>query len=215
MEVNAMPYVIRPPVRRMIPTAALFVAAAFALLFPALSSAVTPTGCADVAVSNPFSIFGDNADYFLAKKGDFETDTKGWNFSPGTKIVNDNESYDVGGNSDTKSLSIQPSGRVVSTHFCIDERYPHVRFFAKQSDGSDGLLSVSARWSDALNVQQEVPLGTLAGSGFSSWAPSSLMVMAGVVQLTDQGNTQSVQLVFTPLSGTWQIDDVYVDPYRR
>ncbi|HKG34940.1 MAG TPA: hypothetical protein VKA89_00730 [Solirubrobacterales bacterium] len=213
MEVSAMPYVIRPPIRRMRLVGALLAAGGCALLFP-LSSARAADGCPDVPVSQPFSLFGDYADYFLVKKGNFESDTRGWRLDD-ARVVAGNESYYVGGPSDTSSVSIGRAGSVVSTRFCIDVRHPHMRFFARQTDGVDGLLSVQARWTDALKVQKEQTLGVLSGAGFSSWAPSDLVMLAGMVELTDPGGTQSVQLVFTPLSGSWEIDDVYVDPYRR
>jgi hypothetical protein len=214
MEVSAMPYVIRPPVRRMSLVGAILISALCALVFPLSSAKAAEAGCADVPVSNPFSLFGDYADYFLVRKGDFESDTRGWRLD-NAAVVAGNESYYVGSGSDARSLAIQPSGSAVSTHFCIDVRHPHMRFFARQTDGSNGLLSVKARWTDALKLQRESTLGLVSGLGFGSWSPTDLVMLAGMVELTDPGETQSVQLVFTPLSGTWQIDDVYVDPYRR
>ena len=209
-----MPYVIRPPIRRMRALAALLAAGLCALVLPLSSARAAETGCADVPVSNPFSLFGDYADYFLVKRGDFESDTRGWKLDE-AKVVGGNESYFVGGSGDSNSLLIHSFGSVVSAQFCIDVRHPHMRFFARQTDGSDGLLSVKARWSDALNLPREATLGVLPGAAYTSWTPSDLVMLAGMVALTDPGETQSVQLVFTPLSGTWRIDDVYVDPYRR
>ena len=55
-----------------------------------------------------------------------------------------------------------------------------------------------------------VPVGMVALSG--SWAPSASMLTASAVTgLLSRGTTQ-VALRFTALTGSSQIDDVFVDP---
>jgi hypothetical protein len=215
-----MPYVIRPPVRKLYMTGALAIAAILTLLAPSLARADHSDGysyvqssCGDVAVSNPFAGFGDLFDYSLVEGGDFESGTDGWSLSR-AGIVDGNESYFVGGESDSKSLSVGVFGKATSPRFCVDDRYPHFRFFARHTGGSYGLLVVRARWTEGDDVEQET-LGLLGGSGYASWSPTEMLPLASMLRLTDWRRTQHVRLVFAPLAGTWQIDDVYVDPYRR
>jgi hypothetical protein len=211
-----MPYVIRPPVRKMSLAGALAFIALCTLLAPSPARAEhrdrNRSVCGPVEVSNPFSVFGDHLDYSLVDGGDFESDADGWSLSR-ARVVSGNESYYVGGAEDTSSLSIGMFGKAASPSFCVDYRYPHFRFFA-QSEGPHGLLLVRARWTDDDDVEHE-SLGLLAGSDFQSWAPTDMLPLARRLRLTDRRRTQHVRLVFTSLLGSWQIDDVYVDPYRR
>jgi hypothetical protein len=215
-----MPYVFRPPVRKMSWLGALAAAALFIFLLPSMARAddddggsyYTASPCPDVAVSNPFSVFGDYSDYTLVRGGDFESRADDWSLSR-AGVVSGNESYYVGGESDSRSLSIGMFGKATSPRFCVDDRYPHFRFFARSSSPY-GLLMVRARWTEDDDTEYET-LGFLGGSVYGSWAPTAMLPLAEMLRLTDRRRTQHVRLVFTSLAGTWQIDDVYVDPYRR
>jgi hypothetical protein len=221
MEVLAMPYVIRPPVRKLQAAAFLAVALICALMVPALAraddddddSSYSLSACGPVQVSNPFSIFGDYADYSLVEDGHFESGHGDWSRS-GAYVVSGNESYYVRSAADDSSLSIRSWGRATSPRFCVDTNYPHFRFFARHSAGTYGLLWVRARWTEDDDVESAT-LGFLSGSDFVSWAPTEMLPLAEKLDLTDRRRTQHIKLVFTSLAGTWQIDDVYVDPYRR
>lgn len=213
-----MPYVIRPPVRKMSLAGALAFVAICTLLGPSAAraddddSSYSRSACGPVAVSNPFSIFGDYLDYTLVDGGDFESGADDWSLNR-AGLVDGNESYYVGGDADTSSLRIGMFGKATSRPFCVDYRYPHFRFFAR-SEGPYGLLLVRARWTEDDDVEHET-LGILAGSDHRSWSPTEMLPLAEVLRLTDRMETQHVRLVFTPLLGSWLIDDVYVDPYRR
>jgi hypothetical protein len=227
MEVSAVPYVIRPPVRKLSLAGALAILAACVLLVPSLAraddddddrprgygSSNGPSRCEPVPVANPFSIFGDVSDYTLVGNGDFESGTGGWSLSR-ARVVGGNAPLQVRDALDGSSLSISPFGSATSPRFCVDNSYPHFRFFARLSQGTSGALWVRARWTEGDDVEQET-LGYLSGSDYLTWAPSQMLPLAERVKLTDRKRTQNVRLVFRALFGTWQIDDVYVDPYRR
>jgi hypothetical protein len=55
-----------------------------------------------------------------------------------------------------------------------------------------------------------VPVGTVALS--HGWAPTLPMLTASAVEGALSGGTAQVALRFTALSGSSQIDDVFVDP---
>ncbi len=56
-----------------------------------------------------------------------------------------------------------------------------------------------------------LPVGSISSG--SSWQPSPVMlVVANLVPAVLGDDSLDVRLRFTPNSGTWQIDDVYVDP---
>jgi hypothetical protein len=215
-----MPYVIRPPVRRMWVAGVAAALAMLALVIPASSKADT-LACDSPALSNPFSAFGDLDWYTQVPDGGFEAGASGWSLSSGANVVTGNESSYVGSPSDSYSLSV-PAGEVaVSPGFCVDQTYPTFRFFAQKVTGGSE-LRVRARYYDGATMR-EVDLAKLGGPKYSSgkWVLTPKLNLASLIDLlTSGGRRDSLQLVFTAVSGpagggSWQIDDVYVDPYRR
>ena len=55
----------------------------------------------------------------------------------------------------------------------------------------------------------EVPIGAVVGLG-NAWAPSPIQLI--VLNLLGE---QDVQFRFTSVTGTAQLDDVWVDPYSK
>jgi hypothetical protein len=89
---------------------------------------------------------------------------------------------------------------------------PDLRLFAEEATaGSD--LQVQALVQTANGVKT-VPVADLADGSMSSWAPTQ--PITGNSGTIPDGETLAVALEFSvPQStGRWQIDDVYVDPYR-
>jgi hypothetical protein len=115
---------------------------------------------------------------------------------------------------------VMPSGSsATSPEMCMGLVLPVVRFFS--SGGS--LLSymqVDAIYTDTSGRKRSVtllPVGLPSGK----WVPSvPLLQLAGTLNaLTLNGLTTNISLRFTPRgglfgSGTWKIDDVYVDPWK-
>ena len=87
-----------------------------------------------------------------------------------------------------------------------------MRFFAQQTaPGSDLQVEavVHTRHGDRTK-----PIGDLADGSMSSWAPTDSI--DGGAGALPPGRTLMVALRFeVPASaGSWQLDDIYVDPYR-
>jgi hypothetical protein len=192
-------------------------AAILAAVFPAIASA----GCPTATLSQPFAQFGDGANYTLAPDGSFENGAAGWTAPAGllnlgqtsATVGAGNESYNVVAG--THSLAIAANGTAVSPSFCISSEYPTFRFFAHQPGGaSSSPLSVSLRWLNVLGVVVDTGAGSLNNDG--AWAPSPPMRLGSSVPLWMPGSTLQVQLVFhAGAGGSYQVDDVYLDPYRR
>jgi hypothetical protein len=191
--------------------------AALVAAFPAIASA----GCPEAPLSQPFSAFGDNAYYTLAPGGSFETATYGWVSQSGllglaqqgVTLAEGNESYNLVPG--VHSLSVAAGSSVASPWVCISSEYPTWRFFARQPGGaSSSPLSVSLRWVNVLGVGVETGAGSL--SSYGRWAPSPLMKLGNSLPLWMPGSTLMVQLVFhAGAAGSWSVDDVFLDPYRR
>ena len=210
-----MPYVIRPPVRRMSLFGALLAGAVCIVLAapPSQASLKLPGECDDTALTNPFAQFRDPADYTLVPGGDFESRETGWSLR-GADVVRGNESWYVGGSDDERSLRIDARGEAASPHFCISIRHPFFRFFVRQRGDKNGELRVGLRWKDDTGRVREAMVEDLDADRYDSWRPSPILPLWSKLDLLT--GTQDVQLVFRVKRGAeWQIDDVYYDPYRR
>jgi hypothetical protein len=196
-------------------TAAL-ACAAFAS--PASAGIVTASAqsCDGSAVTQPFARFGDKASYKPVPGGSFEGGTAGWTLSGGAKVVAGNESYSVAGTGHKYSLSLPSGSSVISPATCVGLAEPTLRFFAKRNNALLGLVStlqVQMQVQTSLGLSAWLPVlpGDLGGT---SWHPTPAMpLLANLLTLSATDQTP-VRFRFTPLLGSWQIDDVYVDPMR-
>ena len=198
--------------------AAAFTAAiaSAALASPASAGILTvsATDCADAGLTQPFSRFGDRDNYKLIQGGSFESGATGWQLSGGASVVSGNESYNVGG-SGARSLKLPAGSSAVSPAVCVGVHEPTLRLFARRNSGllSTLLVEVQVETRLGLSVWAPVLPGDLGGS---SWHPTAKMpLLVNILPLLPNDRTP-VRFRFTPLLfGSWQIDDVYVDPMMR
>jgi hypothetical protein len=202
-----MPYIIHPrQLRKM--AAALFSSVVVVVTVPAVASASVP--CPSSPTTAALALFGDNAAYSLLSGGSFESGAPGWSLTHAEVVEGS------GANGSSHSLVIQPNGVAVSPAFCVSSEYPSFRFFARQvsSGGWASGLNVSLRWTEAYGWSHETGVASLQPN--STWALSPVLKLAGALPLWMSGSTLSVRLVFQPHDGgTWAVDDVFIDPYRR
>jgi hypothetical protein len=211
MEVPDLPYVIRP--RPLRGTLAALIAGVGIALF-GIPAAAQASPCTPTPTTKAFAAFGDNSDYSLIPGGNFESGSSGWSLS-GSWVQFGNESYKVGGGTDSKSLAIMAAGRAVSPEFCVGLEHPTFRFFARRTSGTWGVLNVKVRWTDN-GVTNETVVGSLSAGG-TSWQPSRSFNLAQVLGISSDDQAVQARFVFDPenYGGNWAIDDVYVDPYTR
>jgi len=190
-------------------------AAAAVLGFFALSGAnahaaiISTDACDNAALTQPFAPWGDTSPYKLVPGGSFTNGSSGWTMTGGARVVSGGEPFDVDGSTGSASVVIPAGSSVTSPYTCVDAAYPTFRFFAR----NNGLLStvlVSVVYRLPLLGPVAVPVGTVALSG--TWAPSLPMLTASAVPGLLSGGTTQVALRFTALTGSSQIDDVFVDP---
>jgi hypothetical protein len=208
MEV-CMPYLIRRPrIRRFFNA---FVGAALLTGgVPAVASACT----LDTSGSPVFGSLGDTANYALVQNGSFEDTTSGWSLTS-ARTVAGNESFKVNGAGDSRSLSINPTGVAVSPPICVGVATPTFRFVARRTSGSWAQMNVNLLWTDAAGVSHNTTAGSVGGT--TDWALSPILNLGATLPLVQADDTLSVRIQFVPAhyGGTWNIDDVYVDPYSR
>ncbi|MGZ6617579.1 MAG: hypothetical protein ACXVFQ_24530 [Solirubrobacteraceae bacterium] len=203
-----MPLVIQFRARRAIHR--ITALTCFALL---ASTGAAFAACPAQPVATPFLQWSDANGYFLVPGGSFEgsSDDVGWRLD-NASLTSGNEPFQVNSSDDSQSLRIDSGGSATSPYFCVDNTMSSLRFFAQQLDGGSDLrvdALVQRRYRVAV-----VPLADLADGSTPEWAPTD-PIDGGAGALPDT-RMISVALRFTAPSetGSWQIDDVYVDPYR-
>jgi hypothetical protein len=177
------------------------------------STGVALASCPTQPVSTPFSQWGDSNDYFLVPGSSFEgtADQLGWTLS-NASLTAGNEPFNVNDPGDQQSLTINGGGSATSPFFCVDETMSGLRFFAQQA-GAGTDLRVKVLIQNADGSVTAVPIADLADGSMPAWAPTDPLGGSGHLPA---GSSLMVALRFrAPVSsGSWQIDDIYVDPYR-
>jgi hypothetical protein len=159
------------------------------------------------STSQPFAQFGDNRYYTFGTNGGLESGATGWSLS-GARVVSGNESFYVHSHGDVNSLSLPAGSTAYTPKLCMGTTSTVMRYFVKGSSDGSVRVEVVLRGllGQVLGVFQVSRVST--DSSWQAGPPvlnlDSLLGLLGV---------SSVQLKFTTLSGTAQIDDVYVDPW--
>jgi hypothetical protein len=197
-------------------TAVASVGATLALAAPASAGLVvqTTTNCPAEPISQPFSRWLDPFPYQLAPGGSFEAGAPGWRLAGAARVVAGNEPWRVTGGADGASLRL-PSGTSATTPpVCVGLEHPTIRFFARRNSGLLSTLAVSAVVTLQGGGTLAVPVGVVVAGG--SWTPTLPYFFVGNFLPLLPGQYTPVSFRFTPiLGGDWQIDDVYIDPWKR
>ena len=181
--------------------------AANAGLISGVSNLLLPT-CG--STSQTFAQFGDDNHYYAVPNNGLENGSAGWILGSGASVGAGNEPWYVGGFG-THSLALAPGASAYSPATCINLLDPHIRAFA-HSNGADNALRVQVLFYGrtgnllgVLNVADQQP------DAFSTWQPTGDVSSLLAVPLA----TTSFRVRFTSLAarGTWQVDDLFVDPW--
>jgi hypothetical protein len=176
------------------------------------------TLCNEIVIENPFTAWGDDADYFLIKGGDLSSDAVGYGWDLGAgELAAQNNSYSTH-TFEPSSLSLSQGDSATSSTVCVTPDLPTMRFFVRNTGAATGTLSVDAIYEDQNFEQHTYHLGTLTSSGAGdAWTPSPILELAApLVAVLDDG-TAPVTFKFTAEGdgSAWLVDDVYVDPYGK
>jgi hypothetical protein len=158
-------------------------------------------------ITQPFAQFGDYNNYTFGANGGLEQGSTGWALS-NAAVVRGNESYYVHSSGDRYSLALRSGGSALSPNLCQGTTSKLIRFFVRSGDGGRVRVQVVLRnlLGQVLGVVQVADI-----SPDASWEPGpsilNLDSLLGIVGVS------SIQLKFTTLSGSVQVDDIYVDPW--
>jgi hypothetical protein len=173
------------------------------------------TSCSGQVLERPFLPWLDVAKYTLVPNGTLES-TAGWTLAGGARLVSGNEAFFVHGAREKYSLSLPDGSSAATRPMCVGLERPTLRFFARNTGSVLSTLKVEVLFEDLTGKVQSATIGLLGGT--SAWQPTlPALLLANVTgSLLSTDGTTAVAVRFTPLGrgGGWQIDDVYVDPFR-
>jgi hypothetical protein len=198
------------------------VAGSLAALTLALSATSASAGilvksapdCSPKPASQVFARWGDSSQYNLAPGGSFEAGAAAWSLSGRASVVSGNEPWKVAGAGHTRSLKLPPGASATSPTICVGLEHPTIRFFAKNNSALLSTLSVEVITETSLGLTVPVPVGVMLPSG--QWKPSpKFLVVANLLPLLPGEHTPVRFRVTSIGTGTWSVDDFYVDPRCR
>jgi hypothetical protein len=186
-----------------------------ALLLSTLALICAPganaSGCPSSTTSEAFAQWGDSNSYELVAGGDFEGPLSQWTLGGGAGAVSGSEPFGASGTVGHSSLALPAGSWAQSPYTCVTANDPTFRFFAR-NDNPLAVLAVSVVYKTVLGAVA-IPLGAVALSG--TWQPTATMLTASIAGGLLSGGTAQLALRFTELTGTSQIDDVFIDPRMR
>ncbi len=158
--------------------------------------------------TQPFRPWSDYARYAAVPDGGFEAGAAGWKLTGGARVVAGNNPFYLRSKADRSSLSLPAGSSATSPPMCISLLSSKMRFVATGS--KDSRLRVQILYRGLLSsVLGVLDGGTVDASG--AWEPSpEVGMLGGLLPLL----TQSVQFRLVSTSGTAQVDDVFLDPWK-
>ena len=198
----------------------LALVASLALTAPAYAGTFGDSAvpCEGRTAEQPFKRWLDPMQYVLAPNGDLERGGAEWKLAGGARVVEGNETFYVGGARDSHSLYLPAGSSATTRPMCVQLLHPTVRYFAKNR----GTALLSSLTVEAL-IENPLTGGVLVlpvgvHTGPRTWHPSLPgLVLADVLSVLGEDAELAVAFRFRPLgaAASWQIDDVYVDPFRN
>jgi hypothetical protein len=204
--------VIKTPVRIVV---GLLAAGLGALAIGVAGGGAAVNGCTGQTYEQPFLPWLDPMSYVLVAGGTFEGSLPGWTLSGGAKIAAGNEPFYVHAKGESHSLSLPAGSSVTTASICVTLAHPDLRFFARNTGSVLSTLAVSVVFPVLGGGKATLPIGTVVAG--SSWQPTlPVPIVLNALALLAPNGTIPVSFVFKPLlfGGGWQVDDVYVDPYK-
>jgi hypothetical protein len=153
--------------------------------------------------------------YTLAPNGGLESGSEGWSLSGDAVVVSGNETYQVGGANDGHSLLLPPSSSATTTPMCVTVLDPTLRLFVVNMGSLRSDLKVEVLYTDAFGNSRAAMVALLSGRrSWTATVPLPFRAQFTNPPLVTDGTT-SVAFRFTPVgTGSWRIDDVFVDPFK-
>jgi hypothetical protein len=188
------------------------------------ATAQTPIApCTTRVDAAPFIRWGDDANYFLVPNGDFANGSTDWGLSGGASVVSGGEPYGVVPG-DSHSLMLPAGSQAVSETMCVTVGEEDIRMFVDNPGVKGSILHVEAFVNNPLTgLTLEAASNVNSDTLPTGWGPTPVELIPNLLSSIDLlpsllGGilTQNLTLVITTQGtpATWNIDDVFVDPFK-
>jgi hypothetical protein len=175
-----------------------------------------PSACSGEVNNQVFAQFGDDNWYTAVPGGDFEPGGPQWATTGEAAPVAGNESFNVGGASDSTSMRIPAGSSTTGPAVCASIYKPTLRFFARNTGSASSRLNVDVYYPGLLGGVRSARVGTItAGSAWNPTGEQQLTVTNLLSTLSLSRTVIAFRFSAADSSGQWTIDDVYVDPRCR
>lgn len=168
----------------------------------------------DPVPSQAFLPWGDTSHYSLVGGGTFEKGETAWDLSGGASIVSGNEPWRVEKDNGTRSLRIPAGGSALSPTACFTFGDWHFRFFVKNVGSSAGTLRAEVVVRNLTGLLSVLDGGVVKADG--SWDPSPRVgaLLSNVCGLLPTTKAVAIRLRAVGAGAAFQVDDVYLDPWK-
>jgi hypothetical protein len=180
----------------------------------ALAAVLAPSAlaCPRPDTTPAFSPWGDEADYFPMPGGQFE-DGLVWTGSGSPEVVESDSPFELG-RPGSHALRLRAGDAVVSPSICIDRSYRHIRFVLRGLDASSK-LRLAVLWTDERGREMRTTLDDHDAKAYRAWGVSRIVRLRKAVPRGEAVHDIRLRFWVEGKRGTWLVDDVYVDPYKR
>lgn len=180
----------------------------------ARATALTTNCTTQPASLHPFARWNDFGFYTLVSGGNAEGALTDWTLA-GARVVEGNEPFQVGGPADHRSIALTGGASVTTAPICIDSTYPWFRFFARNTSGRPAVLKVDILYTDTKGKVRDAGTGDYSSAN-GAWVATGSLGIAVAWQALPAGSSLPVMFRFSAAgNASWQLDDVYVDPFAR
>ena len=161
--------------------------------------------------SRVFARWGDDNNYLLVPGGSFESGAPAWAMSGGAAVVRGNESFYVRSARDSRSLYLPAGSAALSPTVCFGLGDWHSRFFVRNAGSGQGSLKIDVVTQSLLGLVSVLDGGSISATG--AWAPSPRIGLT-FTNLCSLLGVKAVAFRFRAVGGPFQVDDVYLDPWK-
>jgi hypothetical protein len=175
-----------------------------------------PYACTPQAqLTQAFAPWGDVGQYTPVANPGLEAGSTGWTLIGGATVAAGNEPWTIGASADAHSLDLPAGSEAVTAPICIDATYPYFRLFAKNTGAARGTLKIDVLfYDDKGKILNTKPSNY--GSPLGAWQPTSnVNINLFTAKTTVTAAPVAFRFTATGAGAHYQIDDVYVDPFRH
>lgn len=190
------------------------IAASLVALGGSASAWGTAVPCTTRSEAKVFSLWNDDRSYFRAPDGGFESPLSEWRLGNGAAIVSDNQPWKLAAN-DSRALQLGPNATAEGRTMCTGAGEEYARFFVRDPGVINARLRIDVTVRSRYTGLSITMTSYEWSQGVAGWRVAEPV---WVPDMRFDNQYQEVTMVIVNdspyASGTWKVDDVYVDPFK-